>query len=230
MILNFAFNLSSDVLIMSIPLPILLRAKLEPKRRFLLAFPFVLGMFTMICAILSKAKSFAQPYNIYWVYWYCREASTAMIVANMPYTWALLRRMFKLRSFFGDSTAAELSRGRLRKLHGQGYSEGAVQLSSGPRSARKGSVQLLSRGDNASQNHDHMEVHGRELHNLGSTEDEDTHVRTGAASTTTSSDASIKERSTVQAAEPTDWTLDRLYPLEDVESGTKKTKLAPYEG
>ena len=34
---------------------------------------------------------------------YCRESSTAMIVANMPYAWALVRRTFKLESFFGHS-------------------------------------------------------------------------------------------------------------------------------
>lgn len=222
---------------MSIPLPLLLRAHLEFKRKVLLVFPFTLGLFTMLCAILSKQKSFTQPYSSDWVYWYCREASTAMIISNMPYTWALLRRIFNLRSFFGDSTAAEMQGGQLRQLHG--YSEGAVALSSGPRSrqtskagesAGKFSLQRLKRDGKHSENQDNMEVHGGELRDLGSAGNKDVQVHTAAASSITSSDGSIKPQSTAQAAQPTDWTLDRLYPLDDIESGTVQTTRRQYDG
>jgi len=37
-----------------------------------------------------------------WTFWYIREASTAFLVANLPFIWTLLRRMFKLKSFSGD--------------------------------------------------------------------------------------------------------------------------------
>lgn len=103
LIVNLAFNLSSDILIMSIPLPLLLRAHLEWKRKVLLVFPFTLGLFTITCAILSKHLSFTQPFSAEWVYWYCRESSTAMIVTNTPYVWTLVRRVFNLKSFFSDS-------------------------------------------------------------------------------------------------------------------------------
>jgi hypothetical protein len=103
LIMNFAFNLSSDLLIMSIPLPLLLRAKMDLKRKLLLVLPFSMGLFTIVCAILSKHLSFTQPFSAVWVFWYCREASTAMIVTNMPYSWALIRRVFGLTSFFGAS-------------------------------------------------------------------------------------------------------------------------------
>ena len=33
------------------------------------------------------------------MYWYVREISTAVIVANLPHGWALLRRAFRLKSF-----------------------------------------------------------------------------------------------------------------------------------
>jgi hypothetical protein len=214
---------------MSIPLPLLLRAHLEFKRKLLLVFPFSLGLFTMLCAILSKQKSFTQPYSSDWVYWYCREASTAMIVTNMPYSWALLRRIFKLRSFFGDSTPEEIQGRHLGQLHG--YSQGAVALSSGPRSRQtskvgestgKFSLQRLKRDGKHSENQDNIEVNGG-IHDLGSAKDKDIQVHTAAASSTASSDGSIKRHSTGQAAQPTDWTLDRLYPLDDIESGTVKT-------
>jgi hypothetical protein len=44
------------------------------------------------------------------VYWYVREISTAVIVANMPHLWALARRTFNLRAFLSHGSA---SRSRL---------------------------------------------------------------------------------------------------------------------
>jgi hypothetical protein len=103
LILNLAFNLSSDLMIMSIPIPMILKAHMDKKRKFLLVFPFSLGVFTMACAISSKHLTFTQPFSGDWIFWYTRESSTAMIVTNMPYSWALIRRIFHLKSFFGDS-------------------------------------------------------------------------------------------------------------------------------
>lgn len=120
LITNLVFNLTSDFLIMSIPLPLLVKAKLELKRKLLLIFPFTLGFFTVICAILSKRLSFTNPYSAEWVYWYCREASTVMIVTNMPYSWALIRRVFKLKSFFTNSSDDRMQGGEME--HVQGHS------------------------------------------------------------------------------------------------------------
>ncbi len=39
-----------------------------------------------------------------WTFWYIREASTAVYVANMPMCWSLMRRIFKLRAFNGISS------------------------------------------------------------------------------------------------------------------------------
>lgn len=40
-----------------------------------------------------------------WTFWYIREASTAVYVANMPMCWSLLRHLFNLRAFnsYGSS-------------------------------------------------------------------------------------------------------------------------------
>jgi hypothetical protein len=103
LIVNISFNLSTDLLIMSIPLPLLFRTRMDLKRKLFLVFPFLMGVFTMLCAILSKHLSFTQPFSAEWVFWYCRESSTAMIVTNMPYSWALIRRAFGLNPFFRGS-------------------------------------------------------------------------------------------------------------------------------
>lgn len=138
LIMNCAFNLSSDLLIMSIPLPLLLKAHLEVKRKILLVFPFTLGTFTIICAILSKHLSFTQPFSGYWVFWYCREASTAMIVANMPYSWSLIRRAFSLRSFWAPTDDPTAVPGRASVITLQGVSvPDTSQATSGARSQRR---------------------------------------------------------------------------------------------
>lgn len=103
LILNLAFNMSSDLMIMSIPIPMILKAHMDLKRKVLLVFPFSLGIFTIACAIASKHLSFTQPFSADWVFWYTRESSTAMLVVNTPYTWPLIRRIFNLKSFFGES-------------------------------------------------------------------------------------------------------------------------------
>jgi len=99
LIVNLVFNLTSDLLIIFIPLPMFIKAHLELKKKLLLIFPFSLGFFTMVCAILSKNLSFTQPFSVQWIYWYTREASTAMIVANMPYSWIIIRKVFRVKAF-----------------------------------------------------------------------------------------------------------------------------------
>ena len=147
LIVNLAFNLSSDIFILSIPLPLLLKARLEWKRKVLLVFPFSLGFFTIICAILSKHLSFTRPFSAEWVNWYCRESSTAMIVTNMPYSWSLIRRIFNLKSFFGDSDDSHKANGQQGShVTLQGLSvPGAGGSSAGMQSSKKHSLLSPSR-------------------------------------------------------------------------------------
>lgn len=108
LIVNTVFNLSADMLIILIPLPLFMRAQLSTRKRLLLVFPFSLGFFTMACASLSKHLSFTQPFSGDWVFWYCREASTAMIVANVPYGWTIVRKVFKVKAFLRRGSSNEL--------------------------------------------------------------------------------------------------------------------------
>ena len=118
LIVNLVFNLTSDLMIIFIPLPLFIKAHLELKKKLLLIFPFSLGFFTMVCAICSKQVSFTQPFSVQWIYWYTREASTVMIVANMPYSWTITRKIFRVKAFLHRSGSVDGSPG---KRYGGGH-------------------------------------------------------------------------------------------------------------
>jgi len=104
LILNAVVNISSDLLMMSIPLPLLMTSKLPRTKKLILCGLFGLGLFVILCAVLNKYYSFAHPFSPMWMFWYIREASTAILVANMPICWALMRRLFNLKAFGGQSS------------------------------------------------------------------------------------------------------------------------------
>ncbi|KAE8329777.1 hypothetical protein BDV39DRAFT_191082 [Aspergillus sergii] len=64
---------------------------------------FSMGTFIILCATLSKVYSFKDPFSPQWLFWYVREASTAVCVANIPNCWSLVRRVFNLSSWTGSS-------------------------------------------------------------------------------------------------------------------------------
>jgi hypothetical protein len=103
LITNTVFNISSDIMIIILPMPMLLQTTLSTKKKVILCGLFAVGTFTILSAILNKYYSFTQPFGLEWTAWYIRESSTALITANLPLTWALLQRIFKLRSWSGYS-------------------------------------------------------------------------------------------------------------------------------
>ncbi|KIX09495.1 uncharacterized protein Z518_00575 [Rhinocladiella mackenziei CBS 650.93] len=234
LITNLVFNLTSDILIMSIPLPLFLRAHLELKRKALLVFPFSLGMFTILCAILSKRLSFTQPYSSEWVYWYCREASTAMIVTNMPYSWALIRRIFNLRSFFGDSTADQMQGGQPTVIHG--HSAGAFALEGRPRSRQASHAegrwnfswqQLKPHQKHRDDAKEQTTPPTPSWQTSATDKDKEINVETTPASGSSSSAGSVRKP---RVASSVDWTIDRLYPLDDEEVAVPDVTRRRYEG
>ncbi|KAF2202533.1 hypothetical protein GQ43DRAFT_439629 [Delitschia confertaspora ATCC 74209] len=98
-ITNAVFNISSDIIMLGIALPMFIRSLLPLKRKLILCCIFSLGIFVILAALLNKYYSFTVPYQPAWVYWYVREASTAILVANLPFTWTLLRKLFNLSAF-----------------------------------------------------------------------------------------------------------------------------------
>ncbi|THC88332.1 hypothetical protein EYZ11_012221 [Aspergillus tanneri] len=101
--MTMVFNISSDILMMGIPLPLLISASLPLRSKLILVGIFSMGTFIILCATLSKVSSFKDPFSPQWMFWYIREASTAVIVANIPNCWSLVRRIFSLSSWTGSS-------------------------------------------------------------------------------------------------------------------------------
>jgi len=93
------FNLSSDVIMLVIALQMLLRSLLPLKRKLILCGIFSLGIFVIIASVLNSYYSLKSPYKPTWISWYVRESSTAILVANLPFTWTILREMFDLGTF-----------------------------------------------------------------------------------------------------------------------------------
>ena len=107
LIMNAVFNLSSDVAMLCIALPMFLRSHLPLQRKITLSAMFSLGIFVILCAVLNKYYSFTDPFGILWVYWYVREGSTALLVANLPFLWGLIRRILRLKE--DDAASSKLS-------------------------------------------------------------------------------------------------------------------------
>lgn len=106
LIVNAVFNISSDLVMLTIAFSLFIGNRLPWHRKLILSMVFGLGLFTILSSVLNKYYSFTHPYGDQWTYWYIRESGTALIVANVPFTWTILRRIFKLKSFDGVSDSS----------------------------------------------------------------------------------------------------------------------------
>jgi hypothetical protein len=93
------FNISSDAAMLAIPVPLLIKAQMQMRKKLLLICIMSLGVFTIVAAILNKVFNFASPLTTTYQIWYIREASTAIYVANLMCLWPLLRKLFGLKAF-----------------------------------------------------------------------------------------------------------------------------------
>ncbi|KAA8623431.1 hypothetical protein PtrSN002B_001584 [Pyrenophora tritici-repentis] len=98
-IVKAVFNISSDLIMLCIALQMLIRSLLPIKRKLILCGIFSLGIFVVAASIMNSYYSFSNPYKSTWIYWYVRESSTAILVANLPFTWTILREIFELGQF-----------------------------------------------------------------------------------------------------------------------------------
>lgn len=104
LITNAVFNLSSDLAMLAIGLPMFVRMQLPLRKKIPVVGVFSLGVFVIISSILNKVYSFTNPFGTEWVFWYVRESSTALIVANLPFVWLLYRRLFGLSGSVKEMT------------------------------------------------------------------------------------------------------------------------------
>ncbi|TGO25308.1 hypothetical protein BPAE_0083g00410 [Botrytis paeoniae] len=103
LIVNATFNISSDLMMLFLPMPLVIKAQLPTLKKALLISVFSLGIFAIISAAANKYYSFVHPFGVMWTYWYVREASTVMFVTNIPMCWPLARKLFGWRSWSGTS-------------------------------------------------------------------------------------------------------------------------------
>ncbi|KAE8334093.1 hypothetical protein BDV24DRAFT_170646, partial [Aspergillus arachidicola] len=80
-----------------------------------------------------KVYSFKDRFSPVWLFWYVREASTAICVANIPNCWSLVRRVFNLSSWTGSSH----SQGRTHRYNPYGYEMGTHIRTRGATAFRK---------------------------------------------------------------------------------------------
>ncbi|KFZ16484.1 hypothetical protein V501_02224 [Pseudogymnoascus sp. VKM F-4519 (FW-2642)] len=121
------FNISSDSLMLAIPLPLVIRSHLPTKQKIAMVLLFSMGLFVIIAGIMSKSFALLPQNldNIVYAFWYLREASVAVYVANMPLLWPMIRVITKfitrekdttVSKSTGNSAAYEL---RTRKMQSQ---------------------------------------------------------------------------------------------------------------
>ena len=104
-IVEAVFNISSDILVLAIAIPILLKLQVPVLQRAILLGIFGMGIFIIAAAILTKLFSLYPPLLTYaYLNWYCREASVCVYVTNLPAIWSLLLDLFPcLRRWTGTT-------------------------------------------------------------------------------------------------------------------------------
>ncbi|OCK93152.1 uncharacterized protein K441DRAFT_661911 [Cenococcum geophilum 1.58] len=96
MITATVFNVSSDLMMLCIPIPLVIRTTLPLRRKLILCGVFSLGIFVILTAVLNRYYNFTVPYSPIFLDWYIGEAATAVYVANVPLLWPLLKSIFNL--------------------------------------------------------------------------------------------------------------------------------------
>ncbi|KAI5920888.1 hypothetical protein F4810DRAFT_713087 [Camillea tinctor] len=93
-IVTGCFNISSDLLMLGIPIPLVLGMNMPWRRKVVLLLIFGLGLFVIIAALLTKIFNLTDIWDPSYMLWYVREASVAVYVSNLPMMWPLLRDWF----------------------------------------------------------------------------------------------------------------------------------------
>ncbi|KAH8732733.1 hypothetical protein GQ44DRAFT_765814 [Phaeosphaeriaceae sp. PMI808] len=136
LITNAIFNISSDLIIISIPLPLLFKVRLPTKNKVVLLSVFLIGAFTIVAAVLNKYYSFMNPFGTEWTIWYLRESYTAILCANLPLIYPLIQRLFRLRNWSGQGYATDPEQ-RSRRTGNSAHPNWSVPK---PKPAHRGTV------------------------------------------------------------------------------------------
>ncbi|KAL8976218.1 MAG: hypothetical protein Q9205_007734 [Flavoplaca limonia] len=105
-VIEACFNISSDIVMLAIAIPILLKLQVPILQKGILLGIFSMGVFIIIAAILTKLFSLYPPLLTYaYLNWYCREASVCVYVTNLPAVWSLVLDMFPSLRKWGRTTS-----------------------------------------------------------------------------------------------------------------------------
>jgi hypothetical protein len=148
-IVQAVFNLSSDMMLLAVGFPLILKARLDLKRKIALVAIFGLGFFVILAAILSKYYNFTYNWTTIYMVWYIREASTAIYVANIPSLWPLFARVFKFASHAGSNDSSGFGKQFGSSTHHTGGSE-LSRIRRGPKHMTD-TMMLASVTDHSSQ-------------------------------------------------------------------------------
>jgi hypothetical protein len=123
-IVQACFNISSDTLMLFIPLPLVFKLAMPWKQKGVLLVIFSMGIFVIVAAILTKVFNLSNIWDPSYMLWYTREASVAVYVSNLPMIWPLLREYFPGLKSLTPGQKSSLSQqgasssGRLRTTKG----------------------------------------------------------------------------------------------------------------
>ncbi|PHH90988.1 hypothetical protein CDD83_2009 [Cordyceps sp. RAO-2017] len=118
MIFATACNISSDLLLLFIPIPIIIKTRLPAKRKAILCLILGLGVFNILAAILNRYYNFSTPNSYVFLFWYVAEVGVAVMVGNLPLCWPILRLVLgntevsKTPSYHGDTISGSNHRKR----------------------------------------------------------------------------------------------------------------------
>jgi hypothetical protein len=114
------FNISSDALMLFVPLPLILRTTMPLKQKAVLSVIFSMGLFVIVAALLTKIFNLSNVWDPQYMLWYVREASVAVYVSNLPMIWPLLREWFPWLSGLTPGGTSSGGKGRKGKYAGEG--------------------------------------------------------------------------------------------------------------
>ncbi|KAF7596829.1 hypothetical protein BBP40_012429 [Aspergillus hancockii] len=135
LIITTVFNISSDVMMLSIPLPLFIRSHLPFKQKVAVCGVFSLGGIVILMAALNKYYNFSRLFDARFLKWYVAEVATAVYVSNLPLLWPLLRQVFhRLRS---SQNSKYTSAGPRQSGPSRGMSRGIAPLGSNSHSRHR---------------------------------------------------------------------------------------------
>lgn len=98
MIFSTACDISSDLLLLLIPIPIIVQSRLPIRRKLILTGILGLGIFNILAAVLNRYYNFSNPNSYVFLYWYVAEVGIAIMVGNLPLCWPMMRALLGSRT------------------------------------------------------------------------------------------------------------------------------------